>query len=119
MKAIRREYLVALEVGKVVRNYVHRRKLTNKPERTVTFSIRLTEEQNAKLRFLAESFGDSKSTVAQRLLDAAMEDGLRAMGSSEVEEPNPDAANRAIDEKVEAYRKEIERIFEEDIRQQT
>jgi hypothetical protein len=109
---------VALEVGKVVRNYVHRRKLTDKPERTVTFSIRLTEEQNAKLRFLAESFGDTKSTVAQRLLDAAMEDALRTMGSSEVRESNPDAANDAIDKRVEEYRKEIWRIFEEDIRQQ-
>lgn len=105
-------------MGKVVRNYVHRRRLTDKPERSVTFSLRLTEGQNAKLRFLAESFGDTKSMVAQRLLDAAMEDALRAMGSSEVQESNPDAANKAIDEKVEGYRKEIERIFEEDIKQQ-
>jgi hypothetical protein len=109
---------VALEVASVVRNYVDRRRLTDKPERTLTFSIRLTEEQNAKLRFLAESFGDSKSAVAQKLLDAAMEDALRTMGSSEVHEPNPDAANRIIDQKVEAYRHEIKRIFEEDIRQQ-
>lgn len=109
---------MALEVGKVVRNYVHRKKLTDKPERSLTFSIRLTEGQNAKLRFLAESFGDSKSMVAQRLLDAAMEDALRSMGSSEVQESNPDAANRAIDEKVEAYREEIMRIFEEDIKQE-
>jgi predicted DNA-binding protein len=109
---------VALEVGKVVRNYVRRRRLTDKPERSVTFSLRLTEGQNAKLRFLAESFGDTKSTVAQRLLDAAMEDALRAMGSNEVQESDPDRANKAIDEKVEGYRDEIQRIFEEDIKQQ-
>lgn len=113
---------MAKEVGKVIRNYVQRRKLTNKPERTVTFSIRLTEEQNAKLRFLSESFGDTKSTVAQKVLDAAMEDALWDMAFNEVysKEPNLDEEvdRKARDEKVEGYRKEIERIFEEDIKQQ-
>lgn len=76
----------------------------------------MTEGQNAKLLFLADKFGDSKSAVAQRLLDAAMEDSLRSMGSSEVNDSvGPTEANKLIDEKVEGYRSEIQRIFDKEI----
>jgi hypothetical protein len=91
----------------------------DRPERTITFSIRLTEGQHAMLKFLAERFGDSKSAVAQKLLDGAMEDAMRSMGSLEVDREqsgvDPDEANRIIDRKVEGYRREIQRIFEEDL----
>jgi hypothetical protein len=110
---------VGLEVGNVTRSYLKNRVRMDKPERTITQSLRLTEGQNATLKFLAERFGDSKATVAQRLLDAAMEDAMRSMGSLEVdrEQPglDPDKANRIIDAKVHGYRGEIQRIFDEDL----
>lgn len=110
---------MGLQVGNVARSYLNDRMQTDRPERTATFSIRLTEGQNAKLKFLANRFGDSKSAVAQRLLDAAMEDAMRSMGSLEIDrdemEPDPDTANRKIDVKVQEYRREIQRIFEEDV----
>ena len=110
---------MGLEVGNVTRSYMKNRMRTDRPERTITFSVRLTEGQNAMLKFLAERFGDSKAAVAQRLLDAAMEDAMRSMGSLEVdrEKPGvePDEANRIIDTKVQGYREEIQRIFEEDL----
>jgi hypothetical protein len=111
---------MGLQVGNVARGYLNDRMQSDRPERTITFSVRLTEGQNAKLKFLANRFGDSKSAVAQKLLDAAMEDAMRSMGSLEIDrdgaEPNPDAANRKIDIKVREYRREIQRIFEEDVR---
>lgn len=112
---------MGLEVGNVTRSYLKSRVRKDKPERTITFSLRLTEGQNATLMFLAERFGDSKATVAQRLLDAAMEDSLRSMGSLEVNREqsgiSPDEANRIIDTKVLGYREEIQRIFEEELQQ--
>jgi hypothetical protein len=110
---------VGLEVGNVTRSYLKNRMQQDRPERTTTFSIRLTEGQHAMLKFLADRFGDSKSAVAQKLLDAAMEDAMRSMGSLEVgrERPGigPDEANRIIDTKVEGYRREIQQIFERDL----
>jgi hypothetical protein len=110
---------MGLEVGKVTRGYLKSRMQMDRPERTVTFSIRLTEGQHAMLKFLAERFGDSKPAVAQRLLDAAMEDAMRSMGSLEVDREqsgvDSDEANRIIDRKVEGYRREIQRNFEEDL----
>ena len=77
---------------------------------TVTFSIRLTEVQHATLEFLTERFGDSKSAVAQKLRDAAMEDAMRSVGSLEVGRErhgiSPDEANRVIDAKEEGYRRD-------------
>ncbi len=111
---------MGLEVSRVARGYLNRRVRRDGPERTVTFSVRLTEGQNAKLMFLAERFGESKSPLAQRLLDAAMEEALRILGSFDAVDEKagmtPDEANRVIDAQVEKYRDEIQRIFDEDIK---
>jgi hypothetical protein len=109
-----------MEVSRVARGYLNQRVRREGLERTVTFSIRLTEGQNAKLRFLAERFGESKSPLAQRLLDAAMEEALRTLGAYDAVDDEagltPDAANRVIDAQVEKYRDEIQRIFDQGIR---
>jgi hypothetical protein len=41
-------------------------------DETTTFSLRLTESQHAKLKFLANYFGEKKCPLAQRLLGAAL-----------------------------------------------
>jgi len=110
---------MAMEVSRVARGYLNQRVRREGPERTVTFSIRLTEGQDAKLRFLAERFGESKSPLAQRLLDAAMEEALRVVGSYDAVDEKagmkPEEANRVIDAQVEKYRDEIQRIFDESV----
>jgi hypothetical protein len=110
---------MAMEVSRVARSYLNQRVRREGPERTVTFSIRLSEGQDAKLRFLAERFGESKSPLAQRLLDAAMEEALRVLGSYDAEDEKagmtPEEANRVIDAQVEKYRDEIQRIFDESV----
>jgi xylose isomerase len=89
-------------------------------ERTVTFSIRLTESQNAKLKFIADRFGVAKSPLAQQLLDAAMEESLTNIANYETEheiaDRPADERNQTIAAKIEEYRDEIERIFAEDIK---
>jgi hypothetical protein len=111
---------MAMEVSRVARGYLNQRVRREGPERTVTFSIRLTEGQNAKLKFLAERFGESKSPLAQKLLDAAMEEALRILGAFDAVDGKagmtPDEENRIIDAQVEKYRDEIQRIFDEDVR---
>jgi hypothetical protein len=110
---------MGLEVGKVARAYLRRRQRGGgDPERSMTFSLRLTEGQHAKLRFLAGRFDDSKTAVAQKLLNSAMEDALRIVGSFDAEagddsyeRMSPDRQNRVIDEYVKKYREEIEQIF--------
>jgi hypothetical protein len=107
---------MGLQVGNVTRGYLNNRMRSDDPERSVTLSMRLTEGQYAKLLFLAERFGDSKAGVAQKLLDASMEDAMRSMGSYEVDENvDPDEANRIIDRIVEGYREEIRQVFEREI----
>jgi hypothetical protein len=119
-KPHRRECGIVMEVSRVARGYLNQRVRREGLERTVTFSIRLTEGQNAKLRFLAERFGESKSPLAQRLLDAAMEEALRTLGAYDAVDEEagltPDEANRVIDAQVEKYRDEIQRIFDKGIK---
>ena len=111
---------MGLEVSRVARDYLNRRVRRDGPERTVTFSIRLTEGQDAKLKFLAERFGESKAPLAQRCLDAAMEEALRILGSFDAVDDTvgltPDEANLVIDAQVGKYRDEIQRIFDEDVK---
>ena len=111
---------MGLQVGKVARSYLNRRRRGDDPERTITFSIRMTEGQHAKLRFIADRFGEPKTRVAQSLLNAAMEDALRILGSHDAfpdEERSglsPEQRNDIIDVQVEKYREEIHRLFEEE-----
>lgn len=109
------------EVFKVARGYLDKRDKNEEPERTVTFSIRLTEGQHAKLKFLAERFEAPKSPVAQRLLNAAMDEALRtlgthdALGDQDRETIPVEERNRIINEQVKEYYPEIRRIFDEDV----
>jgi hypothetical protein len=111
---------MSLQVGKAARSYLNRRRGGGDPERSMTFTMRITEGQNAKLKFLADRFDASKSAVAQTLLNSAMEDSLRIVGSHDAEAAGDyeglsvDDHNPIIDEYVEGYRKEIEQIFEEE-----
>jgi len=112
---------MAMEVSKVARGYLNRRRAQEEAQRTVTFSIRLTEGQHAKLKFLAARFDAPKTAVAQKLLNAAMEEALRTLGSHDAisdeaaERLSPDERNRIIDRQVDEYSEEIRRIFDEDI----
>ena len=84
----------------------------------MTFSIRLTESQNAKLKFPADRFGEAKSPLAQQLLDAAMEESLTNVASHDTDDEtagkSPGESNQIIAAKIEEYRDEIQRIFAED-----
>lgn len=105
-------------VNMVAIKYLNDRRWDGDPERSVDVSVRLTEGQRAKLRFLAERFGDSDEVVASRLLDGAMEDALRVLGShdygtEEWEALSADDQNRVIDGRVSVYREEIRDILEE------
>jgi hypothetical protein len=106
------------QVADLNRDYLERGGRREALERTVTFSIRLTESQNAKLKFLADRFGVAKSPLAQQLLDAAMEESLTNMASHDTDDAtagkSPDESNRIIEAKIEEYRDEIQRIFAED-----
>lgn len=64
------------QVADLNRDYLERGGRREALERTVTFSIRLTESKNAKLKYLAGRFGAAKSPLAQQVLDAAMEESL-------------------------------------------
>jgi hypothetical protein len=113
---------MAMEVSRVARGYLNRRWTQEEAQRTVTFSIRLTEGQHAKLKFLAARFDAPKTAVAQKLLNAAMEEALRTLGAhdaisdEEEEQLSPEEQNRIIDRQVDEYSEEIQRIFDEDIR---
>jgi hypothetical protein len=106
------------QVADLNRDYLERGGRRGALERTVTFSIRLTESQNAKLKFLADRFGVAKSPLAQQLLDAAMEESLTNVARhdtvDETAGKSPDESNRIIAAKIEEYRDEIQRIFAED-----
>jgi hypothetical protein len=111
---------MGLEVGKATRSYLKRRRGGGDPERSMTFTMRITEGQHAKLKFLADRFDASKSAVAQTFLNSAMEDALRIVGSYDAEAAGDyegisvDDHNPIIDGYVEEYRKEIQRIFDEE-----
>jgi hypothetical protein len=109
-------------VADLTRDYLERDGRREALERTVTFSIRLTEAQNAKLKFVAERLGVAKSPLAQQLLDAALEETLTNLASHETEEETKDmssgASNDVISAKVGEYREQIRSIFEEDIKHQ-
>jgi hypothetical protein len=101
--------------------YLNNRRWDEDAERSVPLMVGLTEGQEAKLKFLARRFGDTEATVASRLLNGAMEDALRVLGSHEAfggEESDatpPEEQNRVIDGWVSGYREEIRRIlYEED-----
>ncbi len=69
-----------MEVSKVARSYLNTRgRPRDEGDRTVTFSVRLTQMQNAKLLWLAEQFETAKTPLAQKLLDAAMHEALATM----------------------------------------
>ena len=110
----------ALDAIPLRRSYPHHlsRRWREPLERTVTFSIRLTEPQNAKLKYLADRFGVAKSPLAQQLLDAAMEESLTNVArhdtGDETAGKSPGESNRIIAAKIEEYRDEIQRIFAED-----
>lgn len=111
---------MTVAVSRVVRGYLNKRGTVEDPEKSVTFSVRLTEGQNAKLKFLAERFGAPKTAVAQKLMNAAMEESLRVvaafdtMSYEETQEIPMDEQLGIVDRKVEEYREKIRRIFEED-----
>ncbi len=112
-----------MHVSRVTRGYLNRRGDYEDPQRSVTFSIRLTEAQHAKLKFLADRFEAHKSPVAQKLLNAAMDEALRTMAahdtmSDEETQTIPmDEQLRIVDEQVSKYHEEIRRIFEDDARE--
>jgi glycerol-3-phosphate O-acyltransferase len=98
---------MAMEVSKVARGYLNRR----------------WEQEDAqrKLKFLAARFDAPKTVVAQKLLNAAMEEAMRtlaahdAISDEEAEQLSPEEQNRIIDTQVEEYSEEIQRIFDEEI----
>ncbi len=106
-------------VSKVARGYLNQRGMREEVERTVTFSIRLTEGQHAKLKFLSKRFGAPKTPVAQKLLNAAMEEALRVMGAhdaitDEMNEMIPVEEQLVIiDRQVDKYYEEIRQIVQE------
>jgi predicted DNA-binding protein len=106
------------QVADLNRDYLKRGGRREALERTVTFSIRLTESQNAKLKYLAGRFGEAKSPLAQQLLDAAMEESLTNVASHDTDDEtagkSPEESNQIIAAKIEEYRDEIQRIFAED-----
>lgn len=106
------------QVADLARDYLERDGKREALERTVTFSIRLTESQNAKLKFLADRLGEAKSPLAQQLLDAAMEETLTNLARHETDREtagkSPDKSNQIIAAKTEGYRDEIQAIFAED-----
>src|SRR5215213_5591111 len=112
---------MAMEVSKVARGYLNRRWEQEDAQRTVTFSIRLTEGQHAKLKFLASRFDAPKTAVAQKLLNAAMEEAIRTLGAhdaisdEEEKQLSLEEQNRIIDRQVDGYSEEIQRIFDEEI----
>jgi hypothetical protein len=112
---------VGNEVNRVPRKYLNNRPWDEDAERSYPLLIELTEGQYAKLKFLARRFGDAEPTVASRLLNAAMEDSLRIVGSYDAITPEMDDTVpmdeqlRIIDSQVRGYREEIRRILEEGI----
>jgi hypothetical protein len=64
-------------IKKVVAGYIE--ELEGRPGRggkPVTFSIRLSEREHARLVWLAESLGAQKTPLAERLLKAALDEAL-------------------------------------------
>jgi hypothetical protein len=111
---------VGNEVNRVPRKYLNNRRWDEDAERSVPLLTELTEGQFAKLKFLARRFGDAESTVASRLLNAAMEDSLRIVGAHDAITPEMydtvplDEQNSIIDSQVSGYRQEIQRILLEE-----
>lgn len=105
-----------MEVSKVVQAYVEAAHARQEPQRTLTFSVRLTEYQHAKLVYIAQKFGAAKTRLAQQLLNAAMEEALKAMVVQDLIEMNgPDQLNflpeeqadELIESRVEVIRSHI------------
>jgi hypothetical protein len=109
-----------MNVSQVTRGYLNKRGDYEDPQRTVTFSIRLTEAQHAKLKFLANRFESHKTPVAQKLLNAAMDESLRTMAAfdtmtyEQTQTIPMDEQLKIVDEQVSKYHDEIRSIFEED-----
>jgi hypothetical protein len=107
------------QVNMVAIKYLNNRRWDADAEKSAPLVIGLTEGQHAKLTFLARRFGDTEAAVASRLLNGAMEDCLRVVGSHEAFDDEvsdtapPEQQNRVIDELVNGYREEILRILYE------
>ncbi len=105
-----------MEVSKLVQAYVEAGSGSQEPQRTLTFSVRLTEYQHAKLVYIAGKFGAAKTRVAQQLLNAAMEEALRSMvvndlveahGVEAVEVMPEEESNLTIESNLEGIRIKI------------
>lgn len=110
---------MGLNVPRLTRSYLNNRNVPQNLEEGSALSVQLTDERFAKLRFLASRFGAGRDSVAQNLLDAAMEDALRILGAfdamtdEETQEVEMDDQNEFVDEQVERYRDEIRRLSQE------
>ena len=102
-----------MEVSKVVQAYVAAGLGRQEPQRTVTFSVRLTEYQHEKLMYLAEKLGAPKTRLAQQLLNAAMDEAIRAMILQDIEEIDPEAIDHLdpddLEDVIEGKRRGIDR----------
>lgn len=104
-----------MEVSRVVQAYVEAAQARQEPQRTLTFSVRLTEYQHAKLVYIAQKFGAAKTRLAQQLLNAAMEEALRAMVVQDLTELHGDEldflpeedADAVVESKMEVIRHQI------------
>lgn len=110
---------MGLKVSRLARNYLNNRNVPEEPKESSALSIELSDEQFAKLRFLASRFGTDRTSAARNLLDAAMEDALRILGAfdamtdDETQEVEMGEQNEFVDEEVERYREEIRRLLQE------
>ncbi len=105
-----------MDVSKVVQAYAEAASGRQEPQRTLTFSVRLTEYQHAKLVYIAGKFGAAKTRVAQQLLNAAMEEALRSMVANDLVQAHGDEdlgympeedLDRLIESRVEVIRRMI------------
>lgn len=110
---------MAVPISKVTRDYLNRRELPEEGEKPVALSLGLTEDQHAKLKFLAGRFDAPESDVARRLLNAAMDDSLRVLGAydtmtyEETQTIPMEEQLVIVDGQVDKYHEEIRRIREE------
>ena len=103
-------------MSKLVQAYVAAGAGRQEPQRTVTFSVRLTEYQHEKLMYLAEKLGAPKTRLAQQLLNASMDEASRAMviqhledmhGSEALDFMHEDEFDAYVDNKLREIRAEI------------
>lgn len=106
---------MGLAVPRLTRNYLNKRNIPEAPERTVQLSVELSDEQLAKLRFLAGRFEAPEASVIRDLLDAAMDDALNTLGAfdtmsyEETQTIPMEQQLEIVDRQVEQYQDEIQR----------